>query len=190
MAHVPWQRRQLLRHLGYLGLAGIGAGLGLGHQFYEEATSAVAASTGQTMPDFVGIQEWLNTAPLKIADLRGQVVLVQFWTLGCINCQRTFPAMAAWQRQYASKGLKIIGVHSPEFAYERDISNIRQAMKKYNLTYAVAVDNQFKTWKAYENRYWPHLFLADRQGRLQYDHIGEGAYDRTEQTIRQLLAKR
>jgi hypothetical protein len=98
--------------------------------------------------------------------------------------------MAAWQRQYASKGLKIIGVHSPEFAYERDISNIRQAMKKYDLTYAVAVDNQFKTWKAYNNRYWPHLFLADRQGRLQYDHIGEGAYERTEQTIRQLLAKR
>jgi thiol-disulfide isomerase/thioredoxin len=147
----------------------------------------LAKGVGQ-LPEFVGISQWLNTPPLKVADLKGQVVLIQFWTLGCINCQRTFPSMVAWQRQYAQRGLKIVGIHTPEFPYEREISNIRQAMQKYDITYSVAVDNQFKTWMAYQNRFWPHLFLADRQGKIQYDHIGEGAYDRTEQMIRQLLS--
>jgi thiol-disulfide isomerase/thioredoxin len=185
----PWSRRWVLKQLGYLGLAGLGAGIGLGGSWLsQQPQPALAVGSGQPLPEFAGISQWLNSAPLKISDLRGQVVLIQFWTLGCINCQRTLPSMVSWQRQYAQRGLKIIGIHTPEFAYERDIGNIRRAMEKYNITYSVAVDNQFKTWSAYQNRFWPHLFLADRQGNLQYDHIGEGAYDRTEQKIRQLLS--
>lgn len=184
----PWRRRQVLKHLGYWGLAGMGAGAGLSSSWLSSpAQPAFAKGVGQ-LPEFVGISQWLNTPPLKVADLKGQVVLIQFWTLGCINCQRTLPSMVAWQRQYAQRGLKIIGIHTPEFPYEREIRNIRQAMQTYNIVYSVAVDNQFKTWMAYQNRFWPHLFLADRQGRIQYDHIGEGAYDRTEKMIRQLLS--
>lgn len=144
-------------------------------------------SSSQKLPEFQGISQWLNSAPLSIADLKGNVVMVQFWTFGCINCQRTLPYMTRWHEQYAAKGLKIIGVHTPEFAFERDVNNIKDAMQKYGINYAVALDNEFKTWKAYKNEYWPHLFLADRQGNLVYDHIGEGAYAKTEQLIQKLL---
>ncbi len=144
-------------------------------------------SSSQKLPEFQGISQWLNSAPLSIADLKGNVVMVQFWTFGCINCQRTLPYMTRWHEQYAAKGLKIIGVHTPEFAFERDVNNIKDAMQKHGINYAVALDNEFKTWKAYKNEYWPHLFLADRQGNLVYDHIGEGAYAKTEQLIQKLL---
>jgi thiol-disulfide isomerase/thioredoxin len=139
------------------------------------------------LPEFEGISAWLNSEPLTIADLKGSVVLVQFWTLGCINCLRTLPYMARWHRQYAAQGLKVVGIHTPEFAYERDLNNIKKAIQQHQITYPVPVDNAFKTWNAYSNQYWPHLFLADRQGLIRYDHIGEGAYDTTEQTIRKLL---
>jgi thiol-disulfide isomerase/thioredoxin len=139
------------------------------------------------LPEFQGIQQWLNSNPILIADLKGKVVLVQFWTFSCINCQRTLPYVTGWHRQYADNGLSVIGVHTPEFAFEHDPNNIKQAMQKHGITYPVPIDNDFKTWNAYSNGYWPHLFLADRQGLLRYDHVGEGAYDTTEQTIRQLL---
>ncbi|HEY9805574.1 MAG TPA: redoxin domain-containing protein, partial [Candidatus Obscuribacterales bacterium] len=119
--------------------------------------------------------------------LKDKVVLVQFWTFACINCQRTLPYITQWHRQYAAQGLQIIGIHTPEFAFERDIGNIQRAIQQHQITYPVPLDNEFKTWNAYDNEYWPHLFLADRQGLLRYDHIGEGAYDQTEQTIRQLI---
>ncbi len=141
----------------------------------------------QKLPEFQGIAQWLNSSPLMIGDLVGNVVLVQFWTFSCINCQRTLPYVTRWHEQYTSQGLKIIGVHTPEFAFERDVNNIKDAMQRYGINYTVAVDNEFKTWKAYGNEYWPHLYLADRQGNLRYDHIGEGAYNRTEQMIQQLL---
>ena len=147
--------------------------------------SALAASKG--LPDFQGISQWLNSAPLTVGDLKGSVVLVQFWTFACINCQRTLPYIVQWQQQYAAKGLKVIGIHTPEFAFERDVNNIKQALQKHQITYPVPIDNDYKTWRAYSNEYWPHLFLADRQGLVRYDHIGEGAYDTTEQTIRTLL---
>jgi thiol-disulfide isomerase/thioredoxin len=143
--------------------------------------------SSQQLPEFQGISQWLNSAPLSISDLKGNVVMIQFWTFGCINCQRTLPYVTRWHEQYAAKGLKIIGVHTPEFAYERDVNNIKDAMQKHGINYAVALDNEFKTWKAYKNEYWPHLFLADRQGNLVYDHIGEGAYAKTEQTIQKLV---
>jgi thiol-disulfide isomerase/thioredoxin len=151
-------------------------------------TSANASSTDKNMlPEFQGISQWLNSEPLTTKSLKGSVVLVQIWTFGCINCQRTLPYITKWHQQYAAQGLKVIGVHTPEFAHERDINNIKSAMQQHQITYPVAVDNEFKTWNAYQNQYWPHLFLADRQGILRYDHIGEGAYDQTEKMIQQFL---
>ena len=201
------RRRRLLLYLG-LGMAGATATTACGAISQNSnaggaiaqspatpastasAPTALAAqpSGGKTLPEFQGIQEWLNSSPLSVADLKGTVVLVQIWTFACINCQRTLPYVTGWHQQYAAQGLKVVGVHTPEFGFERDVNNVKQALKKHNIQYPIAIDNGFKTWKAYNNEYWPHLFLADRQGILRYDHIGEGAYDTTEQTIRQLLA--
>ena len=146
-----------------------------------------AAPGGMALPEFQGISQWLNSAPLTASSLKGNVVLIQFWTFSCINCQRTLPYVTRWHRDYADRGLKVIGIHTPEFPFEHDINNIKAALSKHEITYPVPVDQEFKTWKAYQNEYWPHLFLADRQGIIRYDHIGEGAYDTTEQKIRQLL---
>jgi thiol-disulfide isomerase/thioredoxin len=189
------QRRQLLLYLG-LGLVGAGTAAALGLRTPKEESTPIAAtptkpeSSGNPLPEFQGIQQWLNSEPLSIADLKGNVVLIQFWTFACINCQRTLPYITKWHRQYAVQGLKVIGIHTPEFVFERDPNNIRQALQKHQITYPVLIDNDYKTWKAYQNEYWPHLFLADRRGVLRYDHIGEGAYDTTEQTIQQLLQER
>jgi thiol-disulfide isomerase/thioredoxin len=142
---------------------------------------------GRTLPEFQGISEWLNGSPLTVADLDGSVVLIQFWTFACINCQRTLPYIVQWHQQYAAQGLKVVGIHTPEFAFEREPRNVQKALQQYQITYPVPLDNDFKTWKAYDNGYWPQLYLADRQGTVRYDHIGEGAYDETEKTIRQLL---
>lgn len=192
MNKLSQRRRQLL--LFGLGIVGTGATAALGLSSKgkqldatQEASTEVAVSPAGMLPELQGISQWLNSAPLAIADLKGSVVLVQFWTFACINCQRTLPYITQWHRQYAAQGLKVIGIHTPEFAFERDTNNIKRALRQHKITYPVPVDNEFKTWKAYNNQYWPHLFLADRQGLLRYDHIGEGAYDKTEQTIRQLL---
>lgn len=147
------------------------------------------ATSANKLPEFQGISEWMNSSPLTTKDLLGKVVLVQIWTLGCINCQRTLPYVVGWNQKYAAQGLQIIGIHTPEFPFERDSKNIRRAIAKHGITYPVAVDNNFQTWKAYNNEYWPHLFLADRQGIIRYDRIGEGAYDQTEAKIRQLLGQ-
>ncbi|MBD2691728.1 thioredoxin family protein [Anabaena catenula] len=202
MNHNLLRRRQLLFYFG-LGVVGIGAtttafpnlkkvsGISPSppNSNNTQKAKVVAANphAGKSLPEFEGISQWLNYTPLAITNLKGNVVLVQFWTFACINCQRTLPYITKWHRQYAGQGLKVIGIHTPEFAFERDINNIKRALKKNQITYPVAVDNEFKTWNAYKNEYWPHLFLADRQGQLRYDHIGEGAYEKTEQTIRQLL---
>ncbi len=194
------KRRQLLWYLG-LGAVGAGGAAAL-HQTRNfgsttESTIPVpkiqprvspALTTEKTkLPELQGINSWLNSEPLSLASLQGSVVLIQFWTFACINCQRTLPSMVKWHQQYASRGLKIISIHTPEFAFERDINNVKQAVEQRKITYPVAIDNEFQTWKAYKNEYWPHLFLADRQGNLVYDHIGEGAYTETEQIINQLL---
>ncbi|MGG6263012.1 thioredoxin family protein [Leptolyngbya sp. AN03gr2] len=193
------QRRQLLLYLG-LGVFGAGAATALRPQSRKTELSPIASpnlapnqdstslnSSGSSLPDFQGIQHWLNSSPLSIADLKGNVVLIQFWTFACINCQRTLPYITQWHRQYAAQGLKVIGIHTPEFAFERDLNNIERALEKHKITYPIPIDNEYKTWKAYQNEYWPHLFLADRQGLIRYDRIGEGAYDTTEQTIQKLL---
>ncbi|MEH1835690.1 MAG: thioredoxin family protein [Nostoc sp.] len=202
MNHNLLCRRQLLFYLG-LGVVGIGAATTAFPNFrkvnaysissanrdntQDSETIVVKPSAGKSLPEFQGISQWLNSTPLSIADLKGSVVLIQFWTFACINCQRTLPYITRWHRQYESQGLKVIGIHTPEFAFERDTNNIKKALRQHQITYPVPVDNEYKTWNAYENQYWPHMFLADRQGSLQYDHIGEGAYEKIEQTIRQLL---
>ena len=141
-------------------------------------------------PDFQGITDWINTPPLTMQELRGKVVLVDFWTYSCINCLRTLPYLKSWDARYRSKGLVIVGVHSPEFAFEHDLGNVRSAVKRLGVRYPVALDNEFETWNAYQNQYWPADYLIDKSGRVRDVHFGEGAYAETEHKIRQLLATR
>ncbi|MBI3026771.1 thioredoxin family protein [Candidatus Woesearchaeota archaeon] len=141
-------------------------------------------------PDFVGIGRWINSEPLKIEQLRGKVVLVDFWTYTCINCIRTLPYLKEWDKKYRDKGLVIVGVHTPEFEFEKKYENVLKAVNDYQLKYAVAQDNNYATWSVYQNRYWPHKFLIDVDGYIRYDHIGEGAYDETEKMIQLLLKER
>jgi cytochrome c biogenesis protein CcdA/thiol-disulfide isomerase/thioredoxin len=143
-------------------------------------------------PDFTDNDSWLNTRgdrPLSLRELRGRVVLIDFWTYTCINCLRTFPALRAWHERYAGDGLVIVGVHTPEFAFERQRDNVERAVEDNDLRYPVAQDNDYATWNAWGNRYWPAKYLIDAQGRVRYAHFGEGAYDETEQAIRALLAE-
>ncbi len=146
-------------------------------------------ATGTTAPEFTDIAEWLNSPPLTLASLRGKVVVVDFWDYSCINCIRTVPYLKQWNAKYASSGLVIVGVHSPEFEFEKATDNVRQAAAKAGMTWPLALDNDFATWRAYGNQYWPHKYLIDKDGRLRYDHIGEGGYAETEQRIRGLLGE-
>lgn len=133
---------------------------------------------------------WLNVdAPLRLANLRGKVVIVEMWTFDCINCQHVMPALKEWHRQYKEAGLVIIGNHFPEFSYERDLENLKTAIVQNDIQYAVAQDNDGATWQAYKNIYWPALYLIDKQGHIRYIHIGEGNYKETEQNIQALLAE-
>lgn len=179
-----WLRRRLLGYLGLGTVATIAATVSS-----PSALTNTLVSSQEVIPDFQGIVQWLNSRPLTVKQLTGQVILVQFWTFSCINCKRTLPYVINWHNQYADRGLKVIGIHTPEFAYERDSKNVEDALKQWKIRYPVPMDNNFTTWKAYGNQYWPNLYLADRQGILRYQHAGEGAYDLTEQTIRNLLAK-
>ena len=141
-------------------------------------------------PAFQGITAWLNTpggAPLTIQSLRGKVVLVDFWTYSCINCQRTIPHVEAWYQRYSADGLVIVGVHTPEFAFEHVVSNVQSAVQQFSITYPVAVDNGYSTWNAYDNQYWPAEFLIDASGEVRHEDFGEGQYGQTETLIRQLL---
>lgn len=144
---------------------------------------------GPPLPEVVDIEAWLNSPPLTVQDLRGKVVLVDFWTYSCVNCLRTLPYLKEWHNKYASRGLAILGIHTPEFAFEKDVGNVRQAVQRYGVAWPVALDNNYATWQAYLNRYWPHKYLADAEGRLRFHHIGEGAYRETEEWIRTLLVE-
>ena len=141
-------------------------------------------------PELVGITGYINTPEgTKISDFEGKVVLVDFWTYSCINCIRTLPHLVAWDKKYRDKGLVIIGVHTPEFEFEKDRQNLINAMKKYGIEYIVVQDNNYATWQNYKNRFWPRKYLIDKDGYIRYDHIGEGAYDETEKKIQELLAE-
>jgi len=142
---------------------------------------------GVRAPEFRGIANWINSEPLTLTELQGKVVLVDFWTYTCVNCIRTMPYLKSWHDKYADKGLVIVGVHSPEFEFEKVTANVVEAAKKFGLEYPIAQDNDFATWRAYNNRFWPAKYLLDQTGVVRYTHFGEGAYRNTEQHIRKLL---
>ncbi len=166
------------------------ADLGPAKSFNEcEEDPTVLANCGPAR-DFVGIQQWLHTKDgkaLDLAALRGKVVLVDFWTYSCINCQRTLPSLTSWDDKYRDAGLTIVGVHSPEFAFEHDVDNVADQADQLGVHYPIAIDNDFTTWRAYNQRFWPAHYLIDRNGVVRQVHYGEGAYDETEGLIRQLL---
>ncbi|MBP2445505.1 cytochrome c biogenesis protein DipZ [Rhizobium leguminosarum] len=138
-------------------------------------------------PSFGGAVEWLNSKPLTTEQLRGKVVLVDFWTYSCINCIRTIPYVRAWAEKYADQGLVVIGVHAPEFAFEKKIDNVKKAVGDFKIGYPVAIDNDYKIWRAFENSYWPAAYLIDAKGEIRYHHFGEGNYGTTEKAIQDLL---
>ena len=152
-----------------------------------EPTPNPTSPAGPLAPELVGTQEWVNSDPLTIEGLRGKIVLVDFWTYTCVNCIRTLPYLKVWHSKYADDGLVILGVHTPEFRFEHDIDNVRQAVSDYSLTYPIVQDNNFDTWDAFNNRYWPAKYLIDQNGVIRYQHYGEGAYAETEAMIRELL---
>jgi len=157
----------------------------------QQSAQAVDKSRFKMAPDLAGIAHYLNTTPEELEDRIGDsVVLYDIWTYSCINCIRTLPYITAWDEKYADNGLLIIGVHSPEFEFEKDVENVQRAVEKYNIGYPVVLDNDWETWDAFENRYWPRKYVADHEGYVRYDRIGEGGYQETERVIQKLLAER
>ena len=144
-----------------------------------------------TLPAFraelKGAVLWLNSPPLTREQLRGKVVLIDFWTYSCINCLRALPYVEAWAKKYQDHGLVVIGVHAPEFAFEKNIANVRRALVDLDVPFPVAVDNNFTIWRAFSNQYWPAHYFVDAQGRVRFQHFGEGEYVKSEQVIQQLL---
>jgi thiol-disulfide isomerase/thioredoxin len=158
--------------------------------------SALAGGAGAPMqlaearsaaPDFVGINKWFNSAPLSIADLRGKVVLVDFWTYGCYNCVNTLPYVTKLYETYKDKGLVVVGIHTPEFPFEHSAANVQAALKRHGITYPVGQDNDSATWNAWRNQYWPAQYIVDQNGNVVFSHAGEGKYDEIERTVRRLL---
>ena len=154
-----------------------------------ELSGLTGGGVGDYAPDFTMNDNWFNSDPLTIGELQGKVVLIDFWTYTCINCIRTLPYLRDWHEKYADRGLVIVGVHSPEFEFERIPENVVRAADEFELRYPIAQDNSFGTWRAYNNRFWPAKYLIDQGGVVRYTHFGEGAYDETEQIIRDLLAE-
>jgi len=167
--------------LGNGGLSGVTPNPGGGQ-------SPVSA-TGPAAQDFTGIVDWENSAPLTMASLRGKVVLVDFWTYSCINCQRTFPFLRQWWQRYSAMGLVIVGVHSPEFEFEKSVDNVRKAIRSYDIQWPVAVDSSMATWNAFNNQYWPAEYLVDATGHVRHTSFGEGDYETTERAIQTLLSE-
>ena len=173
------------------------------YMIYSESAPPSFAQTNQTVinqqgltngilspypaPPIAGITDWINSPPLQISQLRGKVVLIDFWTYSCINCMRTLPYLRDWYQKYHDKGLVIIGVHSPEFEFEKNFNNVKSAVEKDGILYPVALDSNFATWQNYQNHYWPAHYLIDKNGDVVYQHFGEGDYDVTENNIRYLL---
>lgn len=147
----------------------------------------VGGSVGDRAPEFTGISNWINSQPLAMEELRGKVVLIDFWTYTCVNCIRTFPYLKEWNEKYSDKGLVIVGVHTPEFDFEKVTENVVASARDYKLDWPIAQDNDYGTWSAYSNRFWPAKYLIDDKGVVRYTHFGEGAYVDTEEQIRNLL---
>lgn len=146
----------------------------------------VAAFTGRPAPE-IGGTAWFNSPPLSIRELRERVVLVEFWTFGCFNCRNIEPQVKRWHQRYADRGLVVVAVHAPEFAYERDAAAVEAYVRRQGIGYAVVLDNDFSIWKRYANHFWPAIYLIDKTGMIRYLKIGEGGYDATERMIEALL---
>jgi len=155
----------------------------------SEAASAAALPVEGTLPQLTGAVQWLNSPPLTADQLRGKVVLVDFWTYSCINCLRTLPYVKAWSQKYRDMGLVVIGVHAPEFAFERNIGNVKKATHDLGVDYPVAIDNNYAIWRSFDNQYWPAHYFVDAQGRIRHHHFGEGEYEQSEKVIQELLAE-
>ena len=153
------------------------------------ASAEYKMSESATAPELAG-GEWINSQPLKLNDLRGRVVLIEFWTFGCINCRNTLPFVKSWHDRYREKGLTVIGVHSPEFDEERDVELLRREVSSLGIPYPVVTDNDYLTWNAYKVEAWPTIFLLDKQGRIRWKRVGEGDYDEAERLIQKLLTEK
>ena len=145
-------------------------------------------STSATAPEFAA-GDWINSEPLTLQSLRGRVVLVEFWTFGCYNCRNTLPSIKDWDARYRDRGLTVVGVHSPEFAEEKKLENVRREVSSLGIHYPVVTDNEYATWQAYNVEAWPTIVVLDKLGRVRWTHQGEGAYDQTESVIQKLLAE-
>ncbi len=178
-------------------VAALAIGVAVAHPSADPGGGAGGGGTGvaslaptgdrQQVPDFAGIRGWINSPPLHRDQLRGKVVLVDFWTFSCVNCTRTIPHLRALYDHYRDRGLVIVGVHSPEFDFEKDPANVAAAVRRLGVTWPVALDSDMATWNAYQNQYWPAEYLVDRQGRMAFFHAGEGEYATTENAVLQLL---
>ncbi|HTR82255.1 MAG TPA: redoxin domain-containing protein [Bacteroidota bacterium] len=169
--------------LSFLAL-GVRNSLHAGEGMEADASSLI----GKPAPE-INDGNWINSGPLKIADLRGKVVLLEFWTFGCYNCKNTIPYIKAWNEKFHSDDFVIVGVHTPEFDQEKSVQQVRHATETLGITYPVVTDNDYKTWDAYHQEYWPALYLIDKSGIVRYMHIGEGNYSQTEKQIISLLGK-
>jgi len=181
--------------LALLGVVGAG-GIRSGHGHPANAPTkeapmipAIHLPVEAELPSFAGATSWLNSPPLTPSGLRGKAVLVDFWTFTCVNWLRTLPYLRAWSARYKDRGLIVIGVHTPEFSVEHEIDNIRRAAREMRVDYPIAVDNDSAVWRAFDNAYWPAVYIADARGRIRYHHFGEGEYEETERAIQQLLAE-
>ena len=167
--------------------AALAAGV-LGAPWVAQAAAEPALPDLGAAPEFTGLGKWFNSPPLTMAGLRGKVVLVDFWTFGCFNCANTMPHVVRWHDQFSRQGLVIVGIHTPEFGYEKQAANVRTALGRFVIRIPVAQDNDFATWRAWRNQYWPAFYLVDQAGRVRRRHFGEGEYAQMEQAIRTLLA--
>jgi thiol-disulfide isomerase/thioredoxin len=168
-------------------LTGLLAGLFMGGVITSDAAVNSDAAVEGELPSLAGATEWVNSPPLTPAGLRGKVVLVEFWTYTCINWRRTEPYVRAWAEKYRDQGLVVIGVHTPEFTVEHDLTNVHRAISELSIDYPVAVDNDQSVWNAFNNQYWPALYFVDARGRLRHHQFGEGEYDKSEAILQQLL---
>jgi thiol-disulfide isomerase/thioredoxin len=180
------RRRFLGSATAALGAARLGV---IGAAVQQMACAALTERTQGVLPSLSGATQWLNSPPLTPAGLRGKVVLVDFWTYTCVNWLRTLPYVRAWDAKYRDQGLVVVGAHTPEFPFEHDIDNVRWAAKEMDVNYPIAVDSDYAVWRAFDNNYWPAVYVADVKGDIRYHHFGEGAYDETERVIQRLLSE-
>lgn len=160
---------------------------GRGEEPAKPGNAIQVADAKPTAPEFTGLGNWFNSQPLTLSGLRGKVVLVNFWTYGCVNCVNTLPHVTQLYSKYKDRGLVIVGIHTPEFPFEHSTGNVQAALKRHGITYPVAQDNNSATWNAWRNQYWPAQYIVDRSGHIIYSHAGEGAYDEIDRTIDRLL---